>query len=196
MLSLKNIGGIIVLQQTNAEKTKENILFSIKKAVQEFDEKALKSLVTEGMQKGIDPLILANEGCIAAMKEMGDMFEADEVLLIQVLAASTAMKQGMDILAPEIEKMHIEIKHHDKAIITFQKKDEHSIKKSILEMMFMVNDFDVIELIENESVTDFIEKDNIFLNISNDCKKQINEVIHFHPEAKILQLCEGLDRVC
>ncbi len=189
-----NAGGIIVLQ-TNLEKTKESILFRIKKAIKEFDEKAVKSAVTEGIQKGIDPVILADEGCIAAMREIGDMFEADEVLLLQVLAASTTMKTGMDILAPEIEKMHAELKHHDKAVISAQNEDENSIKKSILEIMLMVNDFDVIELTENESIVDFIEKDSTFSNIPTNCKEQLNEVIHSHPEAAILQLCEGSDKI-
>ncbi len=189
-----NAGGIIVLQ-TNLEKTKESILFRIKKAIKEFDEKAVKSAVTEGIQKGIDPVILADEGCIAAMREIGDMFEADEVLLLQVLAASTAMKTGMDILAPEIEKMHAELKHHDKAVISAQNEDENSIKRSILEIMLMVNDFDVIELTENESIVDFIEKDSTFSNIPTNCKEQLNEVIHSHPEAAILQLCEGSDKI-
>ncbi|WP_370574005.1 B12-binding domain-containing protein [Methanomethylovorans sp.] len=181
--------------QTNLEKTKESILFRIKKAIKEFDEKAVKSAVTEGIQKGIDPVILADEGCIAAMREIGDMFEADEVLLLQVLAASTAMKTGMDILAPEIEKMHAELKHHDKAVISAQNEDENSIKRSILEIMLMVNDFDVIELTENESIVDFIEKDSTFSNIPTNCKEQLNEVIHSHPEAAILQLCEGSDKI-
>ncbi len=189
-----NAGGIIVLQ-TNLEKTKESILFRIKKAIKEFDEKAVKSAVTEGIQKGIDPVILADEGCIAAMREIGDMFEADEVLLLQVLAASTTMKTGMDILAPEIEKMHAELKHHDKAVISAQNEDENSIKRSILEIMLMVNDFDVIELTENESIVDFIEKDSTFSNIPTNCKEQLNEVIHSHPEAAILQLCEGSDKI-
>lgn len=182
--------------QTNVEKTNDNILLRIKKAIREFDEKAVKSAVTEGIQKGIDPVILAEEGCIAAMREIGDMFESDEVLLLQVLAASTAMKAGMDLLAPEIEKMHVELKHHDKAIISSQNEDENSLKRSILEVMLMVNDFDVIELTENESIIDFIEKDSTLSNIPTDCKRQLDEVIHSHPEAAILQLCEVLDRVC
>lgn len=190
-----NAGGIIVLQ-TNVQKTTDNVLLRIKKAILEFDEKEVKSAVIEGIQKGIDPVILAEEGCIAAMREIGDMFESDEVLLLQVLAASTAMKAGMDLLAPEIEKMHAELKHHDKAIISSQNEDENSLKRSILEIMFMINDFDVIELTENESIIDFIEKDTVLSDIPTDCKRQLDEVIHSHPEAAILQLCEGLDRVC
>ncbi|OPY20270.1 MAG: Trimethylamine corrinoid protein [Methanomethylovorans sp. PtaU1.Bin093] len=190
-----NAGGISVLQ-TDLEKTKDNILFRIKRSIQEFDEKAVKSAVTEGIQKGIDPVVLANEGCIAAMKEIGDMFESDEVVLVQVLAAAAAMKTGMGILAPEIEKMHAELKHHDKAIISAQNEDENSIKRAILEVMLMVNDFDVIELTENESIIDFVEKDSTLSNIPTDCKKQLNEVIHSHPEATILQLCEGSEGIC
>lgn len=182
--------------QTDLEKTKDNILFRIKRSIQEFDEKAVKSAVTEGIQKGIDPVVLANEGCIAAMKEIGDMFESDEVVLVQVLAAAAAMKTGMGILAPEIEKMHAELKHHDKAIISAQNEDEKSIKRAILEVMLMVNDFDVIELTENESIIDFVEKDSTLSNIPTDCKKQLNEVIHSHPEATILQLCEGSEGIC
>ncbi len=180
--------------KTNVEKTKDEILFKIKKSIKEFDEKEVKSAVTEGIRKGVDPAILAENGCIAAMREVGDMFESDEVLLLQVLAASSAMKAGMEILAPEIEKVHAELKHHDKAVISSQKEEENSIKKSILEVMLMVNDFDVIELTENESIIDFIEKDTT-LNIPTDCKKQLDEVINSHPEAAILQLCDGLDKV-
>ena len=175
--------------KTNMEKTKDDILFRIRKSIKEFDEKEINSAVTEGIDKGIDPVILAEEGCIAAMREVGDMFESDEILLLQVLAASRAMKAGMEILAPEIEKAHAELKHHDKAVISSQKENEDSIRKSILEVMLMVNDFDVIELTENESIIDFIEKDTT-LNIPTDCKKQLDEVIHSHPEAAILQLCD------
>lgn len=181
--------------KTNIEKTKDDILFRIKKSIKEFDEKGIKSAVTEGINEGIDPIILAEEGCIATMREVGDMFESDEILLLQVLAASRAMKAGMELLAPEIEKLHAELKRHDKAVISSQKEDENSIRKSILEVMLMVNDFDVIELTENESIIDFIEKDTT-LNIPTDCKKQLDEVIHSHPEAAILQFCEGVDRVC
>ena len=186
----------MVVLQNSVEKTKENILFRIKKAIQDFDGTAVKSVVTEGIMMGVDPVVLANEGCIEAMREIGDMFESDKILLLQVLAASTAMKAGMDILAPEIEKIHTELLHHDKAIISSQNENKHSIKRSILEIMFMINDFDVIELTEDESIVDFIEKDSTFSNIPTDCKKQLNEVIHSHPEAATLQLCEGLDTIC
>ncbi|AGB48419.1 putative cobalamin binding protein [Methanomethylovorans hollandica DSM 15978] len=176
--------------KNDVKKTKDNILFGIKKAIRECDEKAVKSSVKEGIQAGIDPVILADEGCIAAMREIGDMFEADEILIVQVLAASAAMKAGMDILSPEIEKMHGELKHHDKAVIGAQKEGESSIKRSILEIMLMVNDFDVVELTDNESIVDFIEKDSTFSDILSDCKEQLDEVIHAHPEAAILQVCE------
>lgn len=190
-----NAGGIIVLQN-DVEKTKDNILFRIKKAIKEYDEKAAKSAVKEGLQIGIDPVVLADEGCIAAMREIGDMFEADEILLVQVLAASTAMKAGMDMLSPEIEKMHAQLKRHDKAVISVQNEDVDPIKRAILEVMLMVNDFDVIELTDNESIVDFIQKDSTFSNIPNDCKEKLDEVIHSHPEAAILQLCEGSEGIC
>ena len=60
----------------------------------------------------------------------------------------------------------------------------------------MVNDFDVLELTENESIIDFVEKDSTLSNIPTDCKQQLNEVIHSHPEATILQLCEGSEGIC
>ncbi len=182
--------------QTDVEKTKDNILFRIKKAIREYDETAVKSAVKKGIQIGIDPVILADEGCIAAMREIGDMFENDEILLVQVLAASTAMKAGMDILSPEIERMHAELKHHDKAVISLQNEDVDPIKMDILELMLMVNDFDVIELTDNESIVDFIKKDSTFSDIPAECKEQLDEVIHSHPEAAILQLCEGSEGIC
>jgi len=191
-----NAGGISVLQKTNMEKIKDNIVLRIKYSIREFDETAVNLAITEGITEGIDPVILAEEGCIAAMKEIGDMFESDKILLVQLLAAAKVMKAGMEILIPEIEKIHTELKQHNKAVISPQNEDEYSMKMSIIEMMLMINDFDVIELRKNESIIDFIEKDITFSNISTDCKKQLNEVIHSHPGASILQLCEVLDGMC
>jgi methanogenic corrinoid protein MtbC1 len=171
------------------EKTKDDVLFRIRKSIKEFDEKEIKSAVTEGIDKGIDPVILAEEGCIAAMREVGDMFESDEILLLQVLAASRAMKAGMEILALKLKKRMLNSSIMIKPLSAL-KRDEDSIRKSILEVMLMVNDFDVIELTENESIIDFIEKDTT-LNIPTDCKRQLDEVIHSHPEAAILQLCNS-----
>jgi len=46
-----NAGGISVLQKTNMEKIKDNIVLRIKYSIREFDETAVNLAITEGIIK-------------------------------------------------------------------------------------------------------------------------------------------------
>ena len=120
------------------------ILDDISKSVIEGDLNATQALVNHALAEKIPPETILKEGLIAAMSEVGRMFENGEFYVPEMLIAARAMKGGLAILRPRLADAHIQA--IGKVIIGTVQGDLHDIGKNLVGMMLEGAGFELIDL--------------------------------------------------
>lgn len=100
--------------------------------------------VKAALQAGVAPAEILNQGLIAAMTEVGRLFEAGEYFVPEMLIAARAMKASVAILKPKL--VEADIKPLGKVAIGTVKGDLHDIGKNLVAMMLEGAGFEIIDL--------------------------------------------------
>ena len=135
-----------------------SILEELKTAVVEGDSEKSIEFAQKALESNISPLDAINEGLAKGVKEVGDSFSAGEVFLVELVMAGDAMKAGMSVLLPVIRETKTEITTAGKVMIGTVAGDIHSIGKDIVATLLEAEGFEVINVGEDVSSDDFIEK--------------------------------------
>jgi 5-methyltetrahydrofolate--homocysteine methyltransferase len=114
----------------------------------------VKHKVQEALEGGVSPVVILNEGMIAAMAEVGKRFEEGEYYLPEMLIAARAMQTGMAMLKPYLQQS--EIQAQGKVVIGTVKGDLHDIGKNLVGMMLEGAGFEIIDLGTNVSPEQFV----------------------------------------
>ena len=80
----------------------ESILEEIFQGIIEGDEPTTVKKVQAAIEEGLDPNAILNQGMVAAMEEVGRLFEAGEYFVPEMLISSRAMQAGMAQLKPQL----------------------------------------------------------------------------------------------
>jgi 5-methyltetrahydrofolate--homocysteine methyltransferase len=110
--------------------------------------------VQEALETGVNPVVILNEGMIAAMAEVGKRFEEGEYFVPEMLIAARAMQTGMALLKPHLQQS--EVKSQGKVVIGTVKGDLHDIGKNLVGMMLEGAGFEIIDLGTDVSPEKFV----------------------------------------
>lgn len=138
--------------------TNDEIIAKAKEAIANFDNDAAAAAAQEGLDAGINPVEIIQDGFTAAMNEVGDQFEAGTLFLPHVIAASEAMTAGVDVLTPVLEALGSEMESKGKIVIGTIEGDIHSIGKDIVATMLKIAGFEVFDLGRDVPINDYVEK--------------------------------------
>jgi 5-methyltetrahydrofolate--homocysteine methyltransferase len=136
----------------------EKIIKEIYDAVVNGNAAAVKAKVQAALDAGVDLQSLLNEGMIAPMKEVGQLFETGEYFVPEMLIAARAMQSGMILLRPVMVAQ--EIKPLGKVVIGTVKGDLHDIGKNLVSMMLEGAGFQMIDLGTDVAPERFLEAIN------------------------------------
>lgn len=128
---------------------------AIYNAVVEGNAGAVKSGVQAALDSGRSAEDLLNHGLIAAMKEVGRLFEEGEYFVPEMLISARAMQAGMSILRPILVAQ--DVKPVGKVVIGTVKGDLHDIGKNLVSMMLEGAGFQIIDLGNDVSPEKFLE---------------------------------------
>ena len=128
---------------------------TIYQAVLEGDADEAASQVQAGLDAGITPSDILNQGCIAAMAEVGRLFEEGEMFVPEMLIAARAMQAGMAILKPHLAEG--EITSAGKVILGTVAGDLHDIGKNLVGMMMEGAGFEIVDLGTDVTADAFVE---------------------------------------
>lgn len=128
---------------------------TIYQAVLEGDADEAASQVQAGLDAGIAPSDILNQGCIAAMAEVGRLFEEGEMFVPEMLIAARAMQAGMVILKPNLAEG--EITSAGKVIVGTVAGDLHDIGKNLVGMMMEGAGFEIVDIGTDVSADAFVE---------------------------------------
>jgi len=124
-------------------------------AVIRGDAKECARLTQEGLDEGLSPQLLLNDGLMAGMAVIGERFKANEIYVPEVLVAARAMKAGMAILRPRL--VETGAKPVGKVVLGTVKGDLHDIGKNIVGMMLEGAGFQVTDLGNDVAAERFIQ---------------------------------------
>ena len=136
----------------------ENLIKDIYAAVLEGNGNETRDKVLDALGKGAQAEELLNQGLIAAMKEVGQLFEDGEYFVPEMLVSARAMQSGMTILRPILVSQ--DIKPVGKVVIGTVKGDLHDIGKNLVSMMLEGVGFQIIDLGTDVDPEKFLEAVN------------------------------------
>jgi len=124
-------------------------------AILEGDVAGTKNGVQFALDAGFEPGFILNEGMIAAMKEVGRLFEEGDYFVPEMLIAARAMQAGLGLLKPHL--LSNDVKSAGTVAIGTVKGDLHDIGKNLVALMLEGAGFEVIDLGVDVAPEKFVE---------------------------------------
>jgi 5-methyltetrahydrofolate--homocysteine methyltransferase len=137
--------------------TNENVK-ELTQAVVDGDIDKSKELTTAMISSGVPPTTILNEGLTKGLMVVGERFGNGDAFLTDLMLSAEAMKNGLQVLEPELKKSHVEREYVGTLVIGTVEGDIHDIGKTIVATMFEVNGFKVFDLGVDVKSQTFLEK--------------------------------------
>jgi len=116
----------------------------VKKAVETGKSKLIEGIVKDALASGDSAVQILNDGMIAAMSNIGEMFQRSEIFVPEMLIAAKTMKKGVEVLKPHLTSG--DTAKLGKCIIGTVHGDLHDIGKNLVALMIESAGFEVIDL--------------------------------------------------
>jgi corrinoid protein of di/trimethylamine methyltransferase len=126
-------------------------------AFTEADYDQVPDLVKRGLDEGLAAQELLDDGLVAGIREVGEMFRRGEVYLPEMMLGAEAWQAGMDVLEPLLMAQP-KSEAKGKVVIGTVKGDIHSLGKNIVCTMLKTAGFDVIDLGTDVAASSFVTK--------------------------------------
>lgn len=136
----------------------EEFLSMVKKAIIEGNKDDAKQLAQRAISEEMDLNEVIEQGYILGIKEVGRLWEEGEYFLPELITSAECMKAAMEIMKPELEKAHIDMRSAGKIVIGTVEGDIHDIGKNLVSSILSANGFDVVDLGADVKLDQFIEK--------------------------------------
>jgi 5-methyltetrahydrofolate--homocysteine methyltransferase len=120
------------------------IIQEIFQGILDGQQVVVETNVSAALQAGESPKLILDEGMIAAMTEVGRLFEQGEYYVPEMLISARAMKAGLALLKPKLKEDNIQAL--GKVAIGTVKGDLHDIGKNLVGMMLEGAGFEVRDL--------------------------------------------------
>jgi 5-methyltetrahydrofolate--homocysteine methyltransferase len=131
------------------------ILEDLREAVAEGQAKAAVAQVTAGLAAGMPAGTLLQDGLIAAMKHVGQLYEEGEIFVPEMLVAARAMSAALAVLKPHLVEQGVE--SSGKVAIGTVQGDLHDIGKNLVAMMLEGSGFEIVDLGVDVPASKFVE---------------------------------------
>ena len=132
----------------------EAILQTIYDNILNGQSKPVGGNVQQALDEGVAPERVLNEAMVAAMAEVGRLFEEGEYYVPEMLIAARAMQSGMAVLKPRLVQANF--KPIAKVAAGTVKGDLHDIGKNLVCMMLEGASFEIIDLGTDVSPDKFV----------------------------------------
>jgi len=133
----------------------DTLVKSIYDNILEGQHKIVESKTQEALNSGIAPKVILDEGMIAAMAEVGRLFEIGEYFVPEMMVAARAMKAGLALLKPQLVKANV--KSLGKVGIGTVQGDLHDIGKNLVSIMLEGAGYEILDLGTDVSPEKFVE---------------------------------------
>lgn len=121
-----------------------SIIDELREGVIEGQANVAVEKVNKALEEGIAADVILNDGLIAAMSKVGQLYEEGVVFVPEMLIAARAMDKALQILRPYLVEQGV--KPLGKVAIGTVKGDLHDIGKKLVAMMLEGSGFEIIDL--------------------------------------------------
>jgi corrinoid protein of di/trimethylamine methyltransferase len=118
---------------------------AILQAIVEGDDEEAPRLVTQALETGLPPLDILQQGVVAGITRTGELWQANEYFLPDVILSADAFKAAMVPLEPRLKGGDNGRSGH-KFVIGDVQGDMHDLGKSLVVAMLQSAGFEVIDL--------------------------------------------------
>jgi len=134
----------------------EEILRRLKQSIIDGEAEEAGELTKQGLDQGIDPLVLVDEALTPGMNRVGELFAAGEYFIPNLVIAGDAMKEAFGILEPVLAGD----REHDtmlgRVVLGTVEGDVHEIGKTLVGTMLTANGFWVIDIGADKTAAEFV----------------------------------------
>ncbi len=131
------------------------ILEAMREDVLDGDQESVEDNVQAALAADIPAGTILTEGLIAAMREVGELFEEGEYFVPEMLIAARAMKGGLQLLKPHL--VAADVQPAGRIIAGTVQGDLHDIGKNLVCMMLEGAGFEIIDLGTDVPPEKFVE---------------------------------------
>ncbi len=122
----------------------DGALSSLKKAIVDGNHKQAVAYTNQLIESGAEPQSILNDGLIAGMSEVGDLFKQGEYFVPEMLIAARAMKSSLEVLRPRLVDSGIQ--PIGTIVLGTVRGDLHDIGKNLTGMFLEGAGFKVVDL--------------------------------------------------
>jgi 5-methyltetrahydrofolate--homocysteine methyltransferase len=122
----------------------DEALSSLKQAIVDGNHKQAVTYTNQLIASGVEPSSILNEGLIAGMSEVGELFKQGEYFVPEMLIAARAMKSSLEVLRPKL--VDSGIKPVGTIVLGTVRGDLHDIGKNLTGMFLEGAGFKVVDL--------------------------------------------------
>lgn len=118
-------------------------------------------LAGRGVRLGMDPSEVVDRGFVPGIRRAGELWEAGDYFLPELVSSAEAMKAAMTVLQPEIEKSSArrgKERAAGRVVIGTIEGDIHDIGKNLVAALLSANGFEVYDLGGNVRLEVFLNK--------------------------------------
>jgi 5-methyltetrahydrofolate--homocysteine methyltransferase len=133
-------------------------LDELKQSVIDGNAPQTQALIKQAIEAGTTAEQILNDGLIAAMSEVGHLFECGEFYVPEMLVAARAMKGGLGLLRPALAAANVQA--IGKIVIGTVQGDLHDIGKNLVAIMMEGAGLQVIDLGVDVSPEKFVDSIN------------------------------------
>lgn len=138
-----------------ATLTKDEAIERAIRAVLDVDEEASVRVAEEALASGLDPLTVLQEGFTVGMRQAGELFEAEEMSLPEMILAADCMMAALAVLEAALPA-NSRVESLGTVVIGTIEGDVHDIGKTIVGTLLAVSGFEVHDLGRDVSIADFV----------------------------------------
>jgi len=134
----------------------EEILRRLKQSIIDGEAEDAGGLTKEGLDQGIDPLVLINEALTPGMNRVGELFADGEYFIPNLVIAADAMKEAFAVLEPVMAGDRDRDTMLGRVVLGTVEGDVHEIGKRLVGTMLTANGFWVVDIGADKSAAEFV----------------------------------------
>jgi 5-methyltetrahydrofolate--homocysteine methyltransferase len=132
-----------------------DLLDRIAELLQRGDDEQVRKLTQQAVAGKLTAKQILDDGLVAGMNKVSELFRDQEIFLPDVLLAARAMYAGLDVIKPLLIEEKVE--SLGKVVIGSVQGDLHDIGKNLVGIMLKGAGFDVIDLGNDVAPERFVE---------------------------------------
>jgi len=122
------------------------LLDHLKKAMVALDQEEIVSKTEMGLEEGVSPLEIIQNGLMPGLNEIGELFENEEIFLPELMKSAKVFQAAMNLLRPKIQEQGGGVEKNGTIVIGTVKGDMHYIGKDIVKLLMETAGFEVHDL--------------------------------------------------